>query len=97
MPVGYMFREQADKTPFSGWSFMAGDESQEYADAPNNWTIYDVNTVCNYGPAVIPFLDADFGTAFGRVEPDSGTFQQIRFLVEVSLAQRTELKVMRHD
>lgn len=79
MPVGYMFREQPDKPPLSGWTFMAGDESQEYAADPNNWAIYDVNTVCNYDPAIIPFLDAEFGTAFGRV---SGTnqFKQEPFL-----------------
>jgi hypothetical protein len=64
--VGYMFREQPDKDVLSGWTFMAGDESQEYADTPSNWAIYDVNTICNYDPSIIPHLDAGFGTAFGR-------------------------------
>ena len=67
MPVGYMFRDEPDKAPFSGWTFMAGDESQEYADNPDNWAIYDVNTVCNYDLAIIAYLDAPFGAAFGRV------------------------------
>ena len=78
MPVGYMFREEPDKEPFSGWTFMAGDESQEYADDPNNWAIYDVNTVCNYDPAIIPYLDAPYGSAFGRVEGTDGFEEEPR-------------------
>ena len=46
---------------------MAGDESQDYADNPDNWAIYDVNTICNYDPAIIPHLDAVYGSAFGRI------------------------------
>jgi hypothetical protein len=61
-----MFRELPDKDVLSGWTFMAGDESQEYADNPDNWALYDVNTICNYDPAIIPHLDAVYGTAFGR-------------------------------
>lgn len=74
-PVGYMFRDRPDKVPFSGWTFMAGDESQEYADDPANWAIYDVNTICNYDPAIIPFLEAAFGSKFGRVE-NSDNFEE---------------------
>ena len=66
LKVGYMFRELPDKDVFSGWTFMAGDESQEYADNPDNWAIYDVNTICNYDPAIIPYLEAAYGSAFGR-------------------------------
>ncbi len=67
-PVGYMYREQPDRDIDSGWRFFAGDESPEYADTPGNFTIYEVNTICNYDPAIIPFLDAPVGSAFGRVE-----------------------------
>lgn len=66
LKVGYMFRELPDKDVLSGWTFMAGDESQEYADNPDNWALYEVNTICNYDPAIIPHLDAVYGTAFGR-------------------------------
>ena len=66
-PVGYMLRQLPGKPPHSGWTFMAGDESQEYADEPSNWAIYDVNTICNYDPAIIPYLDEVYGSAFGRV------------------------------
>jgi hypothetical protein len=72
LKVGYMYRELPDQGVLSGWTFMAGDESQDYADNPDNWAIYDVNTICNYDPAIIPHLNAAYGTAFGRT---SGTDQ----------------------
>jgi len=73
-PVGYMYREQPDKDVDSGWRFFAGDESQEYADNPDNLAIYEVNTICNYDRAIIPFLDAPIGSAFGRV-PGTDRFE----------------------
>jgi hypothetical protein len=68
LKVGYMYRELPDESLLSGWTFMAGDESQAYADNPDHWAIYDVNTICNYDPSIIPFLDAVYGTAYGREE-----------------------------
>ena len=67
MKVGYMYREAPDKDNDSGWRFFSGDETQEYADNPDNFAIYEVNTICNYDPAIIPFLDAPHGEAFGRI------------------------------
>jgi hypothetical protein len=74
--VGYMYREIPDhKKEYldSGWTFMAGDETQEYADNPDNWAIYDVNTVCNYDPEIIPYLESRPPIAFGR-DPKTGKF-----------------------
>jgi hypothetical protein len=65
--VGYMYREKPDKDIDSGWRFMAGDESQSYADTADNWAIYEVNTICNYDPAIIQFLSAPIGSALARV------------------------------
>lgn len=67
-PVGYMYREEPDNEIDSGWRFFAGDESQGYADTPDNFAIYEVNTICNYDPAVVPYLNAPYGSAFGRVK-----------------------------
>jgi hypothetical protein len=66
--VGFMYREEPYQNgrPDSGWRFMAGDEDQEYMDNPNNHTIYQVNTICNYDPEVIPLLDSPPGTAYIR-------------------------------
>ena len=68
--VGYMYREQPDSLPGgaadSEWRFLAGDETPEYVDDPANWSWYDVNTIANYDPDIVPFLDAPFPVAFAR-------------------------------
>jgi Protein of unknown function (DUF2185) len=33
---------------------------------PDNWALYDVNTIANYDPTIIPYLDSPVGSAFGR-------------------------------
>ena len=65
-PVGFMYREDADNDRDSGWRFLAGDESDDYVNDPDNLAIYDVNTVANCDPAIIPLLDAPAGSAFSR-------------------------------
>jgi hypothetical protein len=79
--VGYMYRDQLDRDWDSGWRFFAGDESQEYADNPENFAIYDVNTICNYDPTIIPFLESPYGSAFGRVR-GTDKFQPEEFVGE---------------
>lgn len=66
MQVGFMYREEADRPIDSGWRFFSGEESQEYVDDLDNTAIYDVNTIANYDPAIIPYLNAPPGSAFGR-------------------------------
>jgi hypothetical protein len=57
MPVGYMYRELVSNNFLdSGWRFFAGDETGEYADNPNNFNIFDLNTICNYDQDIIPIL-----------------------------------------
>ena len=64
--VGYMYREQPDDAVDSGWRFFAGDESDDVIDDPSYFEVYDVNTIANYDPDIIPLLDAPFGTAWAR-------------------------------
>jgi hypothetical protein len=64
--VGYMYRERAEGSSDSGWRFFSGLETDEYANDPQNLAIYDVNTIANYDPEIIPLLDAPPGTAFAR-------------------------------
>lgn len=64
--VGFMYRETPDTPIDSGWRFFSGYESQEFADDPDNFELYDVNIIANYDPSIIPFLDEDPGTAWGR-------------------------------
>jgi len=77
-PVGYMVREPTSRPLDSGWCFMAGDESQDYMDDPANHAVYDVNTIANYSPDIIPFLDAPPRSAFVRDE-ETGKLVQIPY------------------
>jgi hypothetical protein len=72
--VGYMYREDPTHDVDSGWRFLSGDESQDYVDDPDSLGIYAVNTVCNYDPAIIPYLGSPAGSSFGRVA-DTDRFQ----------------------
>ena len=78
MRVGFMYREPPDNEADSGWRFLSGFESEEYMHDPENHGIYDVNTIANYDPEIIVFLDSDDGVAFER-ETASGMFKQVPF------------------
>lgn len=71
-----MYREAADRDLDSGWRFMSGFESDEYMNDANNHALYDVNTIANYDPDIIPFLDAPVGSAFER-ESGTGRFVEV--------------------
>lgn len=70
-PVGYMYREEADDDIDSGWRFLAGDETDEYLEDPWNSGIYSVNTICNYDPDIMQYLDHPEGSSFAR-DPKTG-------------------------
>jgi hypothetical protein len=70
--VGYMYREAPDDEIDSGWRFFAGDETQDYANRPENFEIYDVNTVANYDPEIVPLLGVPAPCAFERKKGSEG-------------------------
>lgn len=72
--VGYMYRQEPSSSADSGWVFLSGEESQDYLDDPSNLAFYDVNTIANYDPSIIPLLTAPIGTAYGR-DPDHLEFR----------------------
>jgi len=75
--IGFMYREEPDFDADSGWRFLAGVESQEYLDDPANLAIYNVNTIANYDPEIIPLLRAPIGSAFER-DAGSGVFVEVK-------------------
>src|ERR1019366_2034647 len=77
--VGYMYREEPNNDTDSGWKFFAGTETQEYTDNPANFAVYDVNTIANYDPEIIPFLDAPIESALVR-DPETGQFEPEHFV-----------------
>jgi hypothetical protein len=75
--VGFMYRETPTDDTDSGWHFMAGEESQDYMEDPDNLAIYDVDTIANHDPEVIPLLDAPIGSAYERADR-TGRFVEVR-------------------
>jgi hypothetical protein len=47
---------------------MSGFETEEFVNDANNLGMFDVNTIANYDPEIIPFLGAPMGSAFERPE-----------------------------
>jgi len=66
--VDFMYRVEPDFEHDSGWRFMSGTEDQDYIDNPDNWAIYDVNTIANYDPSIIAYLHEPIGSELERVK-----------------------------
>ena len=74
-PIGYMYREDPVNPQDSGWRFFAGDEDDEYMRDTTRHGVYAVNTIVNYDPSVLPYLDAAFGTRLERTA--NGMFEAV--------------------
>jgi hypothetical protein len=64
--VAFMYRQTPATTQDSGWRFMSGFESDEYMADKQFHGIFNVNTIANYDPDIIPLLDSPVGSAFER-------------------------------
>jgi hypothetical protein len=71
--VRFMYRETPDNDIDSGWRFMSGFEDDAYMDNPKNLAVYDVNTIANYDPSIIPHLNSPIGCVFEKT-PESDIF-----------------------
>jgi len=65
--IGYMYRENSSNESDSGWRFFAGAEDEIYLNNPNNFSIFDLNTICNYDKSIIPYLGMPIGIKLQRV------------------------------
>ena len=64
--IEYMYRDEPlPDHPDTGWCFMHGDESDEYANDTNNIQVVSLNTICNLNPTVLAFLEAPVFSAYG--------------------------------
>jgi len=77
LKVGFMYREEPEEVDDSGWRFLSGTETQEYIDEDKNIMIFDVNTIANYDPAIIPYLKISVGKELERIE-DTEEFREIK-------------------
>ena len=69
--IMYMYREEPNNATDSGWRFFSGLEDDEYMAKSANHGVYDVNTIANYDPSIISYLDAKIGSSFERDEKTS--------------------------
>jgi hypothetical protein len=76
-PVGYMYREKPTRKEDSGWRFFAGDEDQAYIDDLSHTEIYNVNTIANYDPDIIQFLDTPAPCAFEKI-PGTKKYRRVK-------------------
>ena len=77
LPVQFMYRQEPSNESDSGWEFFSGTETQEYVDDASNSAFYNVNTIANCDPAIVPYLDYPIGTELERVE-GSDEFTEIQ-------------------
>jgi len=68
--IGYMYRETPGEEAEndSGWRFLSGSEDQEYVDNEANSKVYEVETIIDFDPAIVPYLNSPYETEFERVE-----------------------------
>ena len=63
-PVGFLYREAPVFENDSGWRFFSGEESDEYAADPANFTVCSVSEIVQANPAVAPLLEQPAGGAW---------------------------------
>ncbi len=67
LEVGYMYREEAETAEDNGWRFFSGTESDDYVNDAQNLAYYSVNTIANYDPSIIDYLESPIGSEFLRI------------------------------
>lgn len=68
MKVGFMYREDPEDEFDTGWRFYSGTEDDAYVENPNNFMVYDVNTIANYDRSIVPMLKKQIGSEWERIE-----------------------------
>ena len=74
--LGYMYREKTSREGDTGWRFFAGDESPDYLKDSSHSGVYAVNTIANYEPAILAYIDTPAPCAFERI-PGSREFRSV--------------------
>lgn len=74
--VGYLYREQPDNEKDSGWRILAGDETEEYMDEPENTKLVSLGAVLRVDDSIVAILDSPIGAVFQR-NVESGKFERV--------------------
>jgi len=68
-PILYMTRDNPVEQTDSGWTFLSGEEldfDEQFMENGANFQMYELNTVANVDPSVVPLLNTIPGAAFER-------------------------------
>ncbi len=68
--IGYMCREEAVNENDSGWSFVVGDEDDEYINDYHNIQVMSINSVVQYDSAIWKYITSPVGTRLIRVSSE---------------------------
>jgi hypothetical protein len=68
-PVRFLYREVPDRVDDSGWRVFAGDESDEYSNAPGNLVILPLRDLIDRDPGLKAILRTPARCAFERKDP----------------------------
>ena len=68
--IGYMCHEEAVNENDSGWSFMVGDEDDEYINDYHNIQLMSINSVMQYDSAIWKYITSPVGTRLIRVSSE---------------------------
>ena len=66
IPVCLVYRVMPSSMHDSGWRFFTGTESDDYLSNARCNGVYDLNTVINYCPEILPLLNEPPYTAYRR-------------------------------
>ncbi|HHK6003470.1 DUF2185 domain-containing protein [Neisseria sp. P0009.S001] len=74
-PVGFLYREAPVFENDSGWRIFSGDETDEYTDNPDNFSIVSLSAITADNPDIAPLLTQAEGSAWELNE--DGEFQAV--------------------
>ncbi len=67
--IGYMCRDEAVRENDSGWSFLVGNEDDEYMEDYHNIQLMSIYAVMQYDSAIWEYITNPVGTRLIRISP----------------------------
>lgn len=68
--IGYMCRDEAVRENDSGWSFMAGNEDDEYIEDYHNIQLMSIHEVMQYDMVIWKYINSPVGTRLIRISSE---------------------------
>lgn len=68
--IGYLRRDDPENDEDSGWSFLAGNEDDEYTGNPENIELLPIYEITRLDPEILKYIDSPIGSEFIRTSPN---------------------------